>query len=177
MHCFRRVPSCFSQPCGISSTSLGQDASSSAVFALWPSFFCVLGFFSLLLIGSKLLSNTSTLCSVRGFASWMRITPYFSLPLVLSIASSDQLFSIPGCFGGFQTALLRPTGLSAQQPHFSRPSPFPSLLTWQGLRQGLFPSSGCGWQDVTRSQAGHRLQQDTTALSSPGLFHHPCTCT
>lgn len=67
LFCTASGPSCFSWPCGVFSTSLGQAASSSPLFALLLSSFFfffgfwVLVFFSLLLIGSNLLSNISIL--------------------------------------------------------------------------------------------------------------------
>lgn len=65
-HCFgaAKVSSCFSGPCAVFSTLLGQDAPSAAAFAALPSFF--------VFVGSKLLSKTSLLCPVRGFASLMQ---------------------------------------------------------------------------------------------------------
>lgn len=105
-------------------------------------FFCVLAFFLLLLIGSKLLSNSSVLCSVRGFASWMLDQPFTShslwfCPLPRRISCSQFLAVLVGFKLPFSGPRVR--------LHSSHTSLDPALFPHSSHSQGIFfPSSGCG---------------------------------
>lgn len=107
-----------------------------------PHFFCVLAFFVLLLIGSKLLSNSSVLCSVRGFASWMLDQPFTShslwfCPLPRRISCSQFLAVLVGFKLPFSGPRVR--------LHSSHTSLDPALFPHSSHSQGIFfPSSGCG---------------------------------